>query len=341
MKIYKNSFKIGSLIVSIILGAGFLSGKELIRFFGDFRFWGIIGIFLSSLLIGIIAYSVMKIRNRFSITTIDEFFTVIFNGNKFLGVLLSIGITLFMFIIFATMTSAFCELLSEHFHIKTAHSMIVFALITFIFVYYGIDFLINLSTIMSIFMFFGCILIFIQYFVDGQEVFNNTRISMLYANTVSYTAYNILTTISLLVTGTHILKNKKEFALASFLGGFGVFIVGLSLFIPLTFEYSLLQDKALPIYHLLSNLQNNTSFTLLYVFIFLIAIISTGVSSFFASITAISVKPTPILTITVLILGLYASTLGFSNFVEIVYPLFSFIGIIEIYFILNLAIKVK
>ncbi len=55
MRKYLNSIKIGGLITSIILGAGFLSGKELLNFFGYFENLGFLGIFISAFFIYIIS----------------------------------------------------------------------------------------------------------------------------------------------------------------------------------------------------------------------------------------------------------------------------------------------
>ncbi len=341
---YINSFKIGGLITSIILGAGFLSGKELLNFFGYFENLGFLGIFISAFIIYIIAVSIMKITYVYKVQSVDEFILIVFNNNKTIHTIVNIISILFMFVIFSAMTSAFSEILAEHFFISKYIGIVIFGIITFIFILVGINLLVGFSAFVTPILFIGTLTVLMYYLSSTKKVFNIEDASIyldLYSNSIIYASYNILTTIALLVTSTSLITNKKEIYTSSFIGSIGIFIIGSMLFLPIVFNYTSVYHEALPMFHIINNIDNTKLYTNLYVILFLLAIITTGITSCFGVISSISSKKNILLSIVIIFLGMYLATLGFDMFISTIYPFFSIFGIIEVYFILRLAIKTK
>ncbi len=338
-----NNLKIGGLITSIVLGAGFFSGKELITFFGSFRLLGILGILISSFLIFLVASSVMKITYTYNITTVDEFLQKVFHNNGLLYYFFSFISVAFMFVIFATMTSAFSEIFLEYFNIQELYGKLLFGLITLSFILFGITFLVNTSAFVAPILFLGSITILFHYLFSTLDVFNLnvSTIANIYSNSVVYTSYNILTTISLLVTSTQLLKRRKDIYLSALFGAIGIFLIGVVLYIPLNIEYSKIYDKALPLYHILEDLKGHNFFVTIYIINFLLAIITTGVTSCYGVLATITPKKNITLTLFIILLAICFSYLGFSTFVKVVFPFFGLFGLLEIYFIFRLAIKCK
>ncbi len=339
-----NSLKIGGLITSIILGAGFLSGKELLKFFGQFKAFGYLGIFLSSLIIYIISTSIMKITYTYNIKTVDEFILKVFNNNKKIHTLVQSISILFMFVIFSAMTSAFSEIVMEHFNISKINSILIFGMLTIIFIVFGIRLLVSFSAFVTPVLFLGTTVILVFYLSSTENVFSlgsRSIYSGLYSKSIIYASYNILTTIALLVTSTSLIKEKKEIYISGIIGALGIFVIGSMLFIPIELNYESIYAEPLPIFQILSSLKNSYLYTNLYVTLFLLAIITTGITSCFGAITSITPKNNLFISTIVISLGLYLSTLGFETFISTIYPFFSIFGIIEVYFILRLAIRTK
>ncbi len=344
MRKYINSCKIGGLITSIILGAGFLSGKELLNFFGVFGNFGLVGIFLSAMFIYFIAFSVMSIVYHYNILTVDEFIARVFNQNKILCFIVKNISILFMFIIFSAMTSAFSEMLNQYWNISTTYSTIFFGALTFFFIFVGIKILVNFSAFVTPILFVGTIIILLYYLIGSQKVFSfgNSHIySEIYSNSIIYASYNILTTISLLVSSVTLIKHKKDIYISSFIGALGVFIIGSMLFVPIVLNFDFIYNEVLPLYKIIDSIENELFYTNLYVFLFLLAIITTGITSCFGVVTSISSKKNIMLSIVIVVLGLYLSTVGFEVFINSIYPFFAIFGIVEVYFIFRLAIRLK
>ena len=57
----KNIMKISLIIIGTLIGAGFASGKEIEIFFFQYGRYGLIGILISIILIGIVVYKTLLI----------------------------------------------------------------------------------------------------------------------------------------------------------------------------------------------------------------------------------------------------------------------------------------
>ena len=60
------------VIVGAVVGAGFASGQEIYSFFNIYNENGLIGIIISSILLGIIIYKVLKKSNESKLKSYDE-----------------------------------------------------------------------------------------------------------------------------------------------------------------------------------------------------------------------------------------------------------------------------
>ena len=65
--IMKNVLKVVFVIIGTLIGAGFASGQEVYLFFFSYGMKGLIGILISSIIIGVVIYSTFNILNKFTI----------------------------------------------------------------------------------------------------------------------------------------------------------------------------------------------------------------------------------------------------------------------------------
>ena len=94
----KNILNVTFLIIGVILGAGFASGKEIYIFFNKYGKIGILGIITSFIALGILIYKVIKICNKYNINTYDQFLEIL--GTKNLIIKAIINIFLLISLIF-------------------------------------------------------------------------------------------------------------------------------------------------------------------------------------------------------------------------------------------------
>ena len=69
--IMKNVLKVVFVIIGTLIGAGFASGQEVYLFFFSYGMKGLIGILISSIIIGVVIYSTFNILNKFSKSFIE------------------------------------------------------------------------------------------------------------------------------------------------------------------------------------------------------------------------------------------------------------------------------
>ncbi len=323
--VYKYILKIAFIYTGTILGAGFATGRELVSFFAKFNNMGIIGFVLACFLLALTCISILDIIHKTNASTYKQFMYNIFG--KF-GIYIEWFNICLLFILFSAMLAGGGATISNIFNINEMVSIAIFCIITFIALIFGKNAIININTILCPILIIGGILIGIYLYFKATPVFNS-NIEVI-ASPFIYTSYNAITTISVLFAIKDIIINKKVIIYSGLLGGIFIFLIGLFMLLPLVRDYNIIYNSSLPILDLI---KNENSIKNVYSFTVLSAIFTTAVSNGVAlentfkqkyNVNSISLK------IIIILLGVLFSLMGFSNIVNIVYPIFGIIGMFEI-----------
>ena len=102
-----NNIKAVAVIVGAVIGAGFASGQEIYSFFNAYNANGLLGIVVSSILLGIIIYKVLKRANKYNLKNYNELLEHMNVPSKIKQVF-SIIINLFLLISFYIMVAGTC-----------------------------------------------------------------------------------------------------------------------------------------------------------------------------------------------------------------------------------------
>ena len=78
----KNILKVVFVIIGTLIGAGFASGQEIYLFFFAYGIEGLIGIILSSLLMGVTIYKTLNIVHNFDVKNYKEYLEVFIRPKK-------------------------------------------------------------------------------------------------------------------------------------------------------------------------------------------------------------------------------------------------------------------
>lgn len=70
----KISFQVAATYVGAVMGAGFASGQEIQQFFVRFGRWGLAGIIISALLFALLGWGMLDLQERWKIRSYPEFF---------------------------------------------------------------------------------------------------------------------------------------------------------------------------------------------------------------------------------------------------------------------------
>lgn len=127
MKILKVVF----VIIGTLIGAGFASGQEIYTFFFSFGIKGLIGILVSSSLIGITIYKTFKIINKKKIDNYQELLNNLMK-NKKAKEITNIIINIFILVSFYIMIAGFGAYLQQEFNLNSIIGSTILSIICMI-----------------------------------------------------------------------------------------------------------------------------------------------------------------------------------------------------------------
>lgn len=319
-----NILKIAFIFTGTILGAGFATGKELVTFFASFNEKGIFSFLFACILLSLCCISILGVIYKTNAKTYQDFMYSLFGK---LGRYIQIFNLALLFVLFSAMLAGGGATIHSIFNIGSILSIFIFCILTFLALIYGKNAIVSVNTVLCPILIIGGILIGVYLQFSTVNVFN-TNVKSIVSPFV-YTSYNAITTISVLFSIKHLITSKKIVFFSSLLGGIFIFIIGLSMLMPLINNIDYIKNESLPILSLINEdiIKNIYSATILC------AIFTTAVSNGVALEDNIKiytgVKPMYI-KLAIIFLGVMFSAMGFSKIVSILYPIFGYIGMFEL-----------
>lgn len=332
-KIVKNSLILAFIYIGTIIGAGFASGKELFNFFAKFKQNGIIGFFITSILIGLSFIAILTLIKKSNSTSYKDFLIEIF-GYK-IGSFLEILNICFLFILFSSMISAGATIFQDILQVNFVTCVLVFSLVIFISLLFNEKAIIIINSILCPTLIIGGAFIgaYIYFFATKQtfSISNNFVVQ-----SVIYTSYNIITTISVLFGLKHIINDKKTIIIGGILSSIFVFFIGIFLVLSLIYNYNVVVNRPLPIFYIIKNIKYIKE---IYLTVILAAIYTTAVANGFAIFKIVDnkFKNKNLIKSIFFIFAMFFAFIGFSNIVGIVYPIFGYLGLFQLIIIFFIA----
>jgi len=377
--IVKSILTITMVIIGSIIGAGFASGQEINSFFYKYGINGILGIIISVFLISLIIYKVFLIIKKENINTYKNFLENIFenninkknnnkiinkknnkiineknnlkinneklNKNKYLKFsnITNIIINIFLIISFFIMIAGFGAYFNQEYNMSSLLGSGILAGMCLIIFMNNIEGLLKINKYLIPILIFFMIIIGIKNInnfniieINNKKIINNFLPSIL--NGIIYASYNIILLIPVLITLKNKIKKNNIF-LISFFSGIILFILSLI------------------IYSLLMNIKINSNqiemptvyvvgkyfpeFQKVYEFIILTSILTTAISEGISVLenTCKTKKSYTQVAVILCITGVIFSKIGFSNLINLLYPIFGILGSIQIFMILKYKIN--
>ncbi len=333
----KSISKIIFVIIGALIGAGFASGQEIYVFFYAYGMKGVIGIIISSALIGYIIYKTFKIIQKNDISTYREFLEIIIgNDKKNLISILNLIINTFLLVTFFIMISGFGAYFEQQLGIDSLIGSIILAILCYIVFMTSTKGIVKVSTIIVPFLIFFIIYIGIQILgiIDiskiQQYTINNNNSLMFILKSILYSSYNSILLIPVLITLKDYLKNNRINKYASILTTIIVATLSIILFLILSKIDVNIENLEMPAVYLVSKISKILA--IIYGFIILSSIFTTSISignSFIQNICK-KKKSYQHIALIMCITSIFVSKIGFSNLVQILYPFFGYLGIIQI-----------
>ena len=329
-------FKIIFVLIGTFVGAGFASGKEVFNFFTYYSYYGIISIFIFSLLLFLLIFKCLNIKTNLKLNSYNEFIFYLekkykfFNHRFFLFI-----INIFLASSFYIMVTALSSLFDYQFNIAKFITILWTVFICYIIFYKNnINFIYIINSILMplliIFIISLCLFNTNLNNIDLNNVKNNTNIINAIFMGLLYFSYNSLLLIPI-IFDLKINKKNNNFKI-SFIFSFIIFLITFLINLLLLSFYNSIYNLELPILYI-SNLSIKI-FSFLYFFIILSAIFTTMISSGYSFISNFNKNNFKIKLIIFLIFSFIFCIFSFSSLINFFYPLFGLIGFIQIFLIL-------
>lgn len=334
----KSIFKIVFVIIGTLIGAGFASGQEIYSFFFAYGINGILGILISSLLLGIVINKILYISKKRDIKNYKDLLECIIKNkeketNFNLKNIVNTVINIFILITFFIMIAGFGAYFEQELLVNSIIGSSILACICFFVFMTSVKGAVKVNSILVpiLIMFLFGIGIFnikdISTFQIKESISNGNWI----LNSILYASYNSILLIPILITLKEYIKNRKQTRKIAIISSIIVIALSLSIYF-LLFKVDVdIKMLEMPAVYVVSNICNGLK--IIYGFIILMSIFTTSISlgiSFLENVSK-SDKEYKIIAIIICSVSVLTSNIGFSNLISLLYPIFGYLGLLQIF----------
>lgn len=339
----KDIIKVVFVIIGTFIGAGFASGQEIYLFFFSYGINGLIGILISSTLMGYVISKTLKIIKQNNIQNYKEFLDIIiykkttkYNKNSSIAKVINLVVNTFTLVTFFIMIAGFGTYFAQEFGINQLVGSFVLATITYIILNTSVKGVVKANGIIVpiLIILVGIIGILNLKNLPLLQIKNymipNNNIGFI-LQAVLYASYNSILLIPVLITLNKYIKNKKQITKISILSSVIIAIMSTLIFLLLTKVDVDIEKIEMPAVYAVSNMFYILKY--LYGFIILGSIFTTTISlgmSFLQNISK-NEKSYSHIALIMCITSVVVSKIGFSNLVNLLYPVFGYLGLLQIY----------
>lgn len=329
---WKTTFQVASTYVGAVMGAGFASGQEIQQFFARFGYWGLVGVILSSFLFSLLGWSMLDLQTRWKISSYNEFFDCLLG--PMLGRWADRLVSILLFVGMLAMISGSGALFHEYLGFSRWSGIFLTGCVIGLALCYRGEGVLWINTVLIPLKFIFClgiatVSIFIANSGDIEHVnmLPNPMVGNWVVSAILYVSFNV--TLAMVVFASLGREVQKTGArLGAILGGIALGLFALSLGASLLHFPDIL-GLEIPMVGIAGKLGDWPAF--LYVVVLWLAMITAAVGNGFSLISRVVdtgrlsyVKTTIIL----FLLLLPIAGVKFSQIVQVVYPLFGYIGLI-------------
>ena len=336
----KNIFKVVFVIIGTLIGAGFASGQEIYLFFFSYGIKGLIGIIVSSVLMGITIYKTLVIVDNFDVKNYKEYLDVFIRSKKEekyfnLKNIINTIINIFILVTFFIVIAGFGAYFEQEVGISNIIGSIILATLSFVVLMTSVKGVVKVNEILVPILIIFVIIIGILNLknipiMQLERYIVKTNNSNYILSAILYCSYNSILLIPVLITLKDYIKNRKHIGIISILTTIITIILSVMIFLILAKVDVDITKLEMPAVYVVSNMFKYLRS--IYGFIILGSIFTTAISlgnSFIQNISK-NRKSYPQIALIMCITSVLVSQIGFSNLINFLYPIFGYLGLIQI-----------
>lgn len=283
-----------------------------------------------SILIGIFIYKSLKIIYQKQVYNYNDFLNLFIKNTKIRNVILWI-VNVLLLVSFYIMVAGFGAYFEQEIGINRIIGSIVLNLLCVIVFFSNIKGVLKASNLIVPFLIFFIFFIGIKNIVqirtiDFHQMKNNWILSM-----IIYNSYNFILLMPVLISLKKQITKEKNIKKVSILVTIIILILSINIFfLLLNANIKEIENQEMPIVYIISNYFNK--YKKIYAFIVLASIFTTAISVGIGFLQNISKNSNsyPQFVLFMCITSLLMSNIGFSKLLNFIYPVFGYIGILQI-----------
>lgn len=333
----KNWIDIMFIYVGTVIGAGFASGREIVEFFGVYGIKGIWGIYISGILFSVVGSLILiKIYNK-KISNFNEMIYIMFK--KKIGLIIDIIINLSLYTGFSIMIAGSGAIFKEQLNLPFNFGIMLMLLCSFIVFLFNLEGLSTINSILVPLLIMGIIFISI-HIVTGElhklpniEGLHLTKKGNFITSSILYFGSNCLIILVIFSSLLPMIDNKKTAIIGGTMGGFILYILGVSILSSVLIHYDEVSSLDLPMLSICGHIGEN--YRKIYAVILWIAMFTTALANGFGFINKnFQNKNKTLVSSLFCISAIPLAKMGFSNLVGTIYPIFGVVGFLMVIYIL-------
>lgn len=342
----KDILKVVFVIIGTMIGAGFASGQEIYLFFFSYGIEGIIGLFISSLIIGFVIYKTFKVVDKYGTKTYKEFLNVLLPKNEKVKLIINTIINFFILITFFIMIAGFGAYFEQELGINSLIGSSILAIITFIVFMTSVKGVVKANELLVPIL-IGFLVIIGTINFKGLPIFDlgnyviKSNFSSFVLSAVLYSSYNSILLIPVLLTLKNYIHDKKQICKIAVISTIIIVLLSIIVFLLLVKVDVDITKLEMPAVYVVTNMFAILKY--IYGFIILGSIFTTTISlgtSFLQNTTKNKKSYTQIAVI-MCITSVLISKIGFSNLVNSLYPIFGYLGLVQILKLVAIKVQIK
>lgn len=337
----KNVFKIVFVIIGTLIGAGFASGQEIYVFFFSYGIKGFIGIIISSVGMGGLIYKTLGIINKYNINSYKDLLDILIKNkkeNKYFNFknIINLIINIFILVTFFIMIAGFGAYFEQQFGINSLVGSSILAILNFVIFLTSVKGVIKANELLVPMLIVFLVIIGFINIIDinivklGNYIIRTNQSNYI-LSAIIYASYNSILLIPVLITLKKYINTKKQILFISLISTIIVILLATIIFLILIRVDVDITKLEMPAVYVVSNIFKFLE--IIYGFIILGSIFTTSISlgaSFLQNVSKNKKSYTQIAAI-MCITSILTSQIGFSNLINLLYPIFGYLGLIQIW----------
>lgn len=331
----KEIFSIVLVIIGALVGAGFASGQEIYSFFYAYGPIGLLGVIVTCIFISLTIYKSLKIIHIYEIDNYNEFLRLFIKNQK-ISMIINMVLNILLLATFYIMIAGFGAYFEQELGIGRIIGSGLLALITATVFFTSIKGVLKVSGyIVPVLILFIIIigvmnLITINFDAEIPIIKNNWMLS-----SFSYCSYNMILLIPVLISLRKQITRTTNIKYIAIISGILMITMSILIFMLLPKSNVDISTLEMPIVYIIRTFF--AKFNIIYAFIILASIFTTAISIGIGFLQNISKnqKSYTQFVLFMCITSLLVSNFGFSKLVNFLYPLFGYLGIVQIILILR------